>query len=101
MSETIRANLLLHHDENMETSEVSIHSEDGTIEAWQEYNEAPSKDYGDDFQAWVKYTQWLRAKVVKDLSGKKIGSVRIVSVEPDYTGGDDYEAFTAQIIWEG
>lgn len=101
MSELIRAGLLLHHDEMMETSEVSIHSEDGAIEAWQEYNEAPSKDYGDDFQAWAKYTQSLRAKVVKEFTGKKIGNVRIVYVEPDYTGGDNYESFTAQIIWEG
>lgn len=100
MSELIRGSLLLHHNELIETSEVSIHSEDGTIEAFQEYYESPKKDFGDDFQAWAKYTQWLRDKVVKDFSGKKIGSVRIVSVEPDYIGGDDYESFTAHIKWE-
>lgn len=101
MSETIRASLLLHHDENMETSEISIHSEDGTVEAFQEYYEAPPKDYGDDCEAWAKYSQHLRAKVIKDFTGKKVGQCRIVEVEPSYTGGDDYEAFTAQIIWEG
>lgn len=101
MSETIRASLLLHHNELIETSEVSIHSEDGTIEAFQEYYESPPKDYGDDYEAWAKYTQSLRAKVAKEFTGKKIGNVRIVYVEPDYTGGDDYESFTAQIIWEG
>lgn len=100
MSETIRASLLLHHNELIETSEVSIHSEDGTIEVFQEYYESPKKDFGDDFQAWAKYTQSLRAKVVKEFTGKKIGNVRIIYVEPDYTGGDDYESFTAHIKWE-
>lgn len=101
MSETIRASLLLHHDENMETSEVSIHSEDGTVEAFQEYYESPPKDFGDDYEAWAKYSQHLRAKVIKDFTGKKVGQCRVVEVEPSYTGGDDYESFTAQIIWEG
>ena len=100
MPDTIRATLLLHHDEMMETSEVSIHSEDGAIEAWQEYHEAPPKDFGDDFEAWAKWSQHLRAKTVKDFTGAKIGQCKVVHLEPNYSGGDDYETFTAHIKWE-